>query len=180
MSTAVISKRYARALLNLAEKENQVEKVTEGLNDVADTIVEAPQALAFLMDPKITQTDKLGVVREILQQTKAPPLVDSFIRLLAVKRRIQLIQEIRNLFHAIADERLGRAKAEVTVAKALGSEEEEALRKKLEKVSGKQITLSVNVEPEIIGGVIAKIGSTVRDGSLRHQLKNIRQTTIEG
>ncbi len=91
-----------------------------------------------------------------------------------------LLDEIREIYHLLADERLGRAQAEVTVAAPLTPEEENALREKLETLSGKQITMTVTVEPDIIGGVITKIGSSVRDGSLRAQLEQIRHTITEG
>jgi len=180
MSTAVISKRYAKALMNLAEKSKQVDQITGELNDVADSIAAEPKLLQYLINPKVSRDAKKGMIEEILKQTKAGEMVTSFVRLLLEKRRVVLIEEIRNLFHAIADDRMGRAQAEVTVAAELNAAQEDALRKKLEAVSGKQITLSVQVNPDILGGAVAKIGSTVRDGSLRSHLKNIRQSIIEG
>ena len=180
MSTAIISKRYARALMNLAEKSKQLDQVTTSINDVTDSLVEAPSTLEFLTNPKTPQTVKRDTLEAIVTQAKTEPMVASFFRLLLDKRRLGLIDEIRKLFHAIADERLGRAQAEVTVAEDLTQAQQDALQKKLEQISGKQITLSINIDPEIIGGVVARIGSTVHDGSLRNYLKNIRQTIIEG
>ena len=180
MSTSIISKRYARALMNLAQNANQLEKVTTSLNDVADSLLEVPDLMEFMTHPKTPQTSRREALDEIVAGTKAEPLVASFVRLLLEKRRLVLIDEIRGLFHAIADERLGRAQAEITVAQEISKSQQESLQKKLEEISGKQITLTIKIDPEIIGGVVARIGSTVRDGSLRNHLKNIRQTIIEG
>jgi F-type H+-transporting ATPase subunit delta len=180
MSTGVISQRYARALMNLAAKANQVEAVAAELDGLADTLVESEELTAFFGETRVPQTAKQNAVEEILKKAESSELVSAFARFITQKRRVLLLDEIRTVYHRLADERLGRAQAEVTVAAPLSDAEQQALREKLEAVSGKQITITVTVEPGIIGGVITKIGSSVRDGSLRSQLNQIRQTIIEG
>jgi F-type H+-transporting ATPase subunit delta len=96
------------------------------------------------------------------------------------KRRIGLLDEMRKVFHELADERMGRAHADVTVASALSAQQESALKERLEKLSGREINLRVEIDPSILGGIVAKIGSTVWDGSLRNQLNQIHQSIIEG
>lgn len=180
MSSGVVSQRYAKALLNLAEKGDRMEAVTEGLDDIADSLSGSEELRALLVDAKVPQTVKRETMDEVLEQARVQPLVATFIRFITHKRRISLLEEIRKIFHLLADERQGRAHARVTVASELSAREEEQLRTRLEARSGKQITLDIQVEPEIIGGAITKIGSTVQDGSLRTQLKNIRRFIKEG
>lgn len=180
MSAGVISRRYAKALMNLAVNAGQVEEVAAGLDTIADAMADSPRLGVFLQNAKVPQPAKQETVNLILQRAEIPPLVDSFVRFVTYKRRIALLEEIRRVFHRLADERLGRAQAEVTVAAPVSPEQEAALLAKLESMTGKQITLSVRVEPDIIGGVITRIGSTVRDGSLRTQLTNLRQSILEG
>ncbi len=177
---SVIAQRYARALMNLAVKGDEVEAVTGGLDDLADTLADAPSLGAFMADSKVTRTQKQETIAEVLKQAGVPELVNTFVRYLAAKRRFALLPDIREVFHRLADERLGRAQAEVTVAAPLSAEQEQGLRQKLEVLSGKQITLAVKVDEEIMAGAITRIGSVVRDGSLRNQLNQIRQTIKEG
>ena len=179
MST-VVSQRYARALMNLAEKAGKVDEVAAELDGLADLLSGSEQLRAFLAEPRVAQSAKEGAVEAIIEQADVSGLVSAFVRFISQKRRLLLLDEIRGDFHRLADERLGRAQAEVTVAAELTSGEEKALREKLESLSGKQITMTVSVDPAIIGGVITKIGSSVRDGSLRSQLEQIRQTITDG
>ena len=178
--SGVIAQRYARALMNLAVKADQVEPVAQGLDDMADTLEASPLLATFVEDTKVPPSKKLDAVRDILTKAEVPELVDTFLRYLTFKRRFALLPDIRQVFHWLADERLGRAQAEVTLATGLTAEQEAQMQQQLEALSGKQITLTVKVDPEIMGGAITRIGSVVRDGSLRHQLQQIRQSIKEG
>ncbi len=178
--SGVIALRYGRALMNLAVKADQVEPMAKGLDDMADTLESSPVLAAFVQDSKVPPKQKQDTVREILAKAEMPELVDTFLRFLTAKRRFALLPDIRQVFHRLADERLGRAQAEVTVATGLSAEQEKQMQQQLEALSGKQITLTVKVDPEIMGGAITRIGSVVRDGSLRNQLQQIRQSIKEG
>ncbi len=178
--SGIIAQRYARALMNLAVQAGQVEAVAEGLDDMADMLDETPLLTAFVEDTKVPPAKKQDVMREILAKAQVPELVDTFLRYLTSKRRFSLLPEIRAVYHRLADERLGRAQAEVTVAAGLTTDQEKQMQGQLEALSGKQITLTVTVDPEIMGGAITKIGSVVRDGSLRYQLQQMRQSIKEG
>lgn len=179
MST-VVSQRYARALMNLAEKAEKVDEVAAELDGLADLMSGSRELSAFLTEARVPQSAKEGAIQAILKKAEVSELVSAFTRFITHKRRLLLLEEIRGDFHRLADERLGRAQAEVTVAAALTPAEADSLREKLEALSGKRITITVNVDPAIIGGVITKIGSSVRDGSLRSQLEQIRQTITAG
>ncbi|MCZ6629085.1 MAG: ATP synthase F1 subunit delta [SAR324 cluster bacterium] len=178
--SGVIAQRYARALMNLAVQGDTVEAVAGEMDDLADAMLEAPQLSALLADTRVSRAQKQEVVAEVLKQSGVSELVNVFVRFLASKRRFALLPDIREIFHRLADERLGRAQAEVTVAAPLSGGQERSLQEKLEALSGKQVTLTITVDPEIMGGVITRIGSIVRDGSLRNQLNQIRQSIKEG
>ena len=180
MITGVIAQRYAKALMKLAVAADRIEPVTEGLDAITDTLADSEQLADFLADSKIPLTLKEQAVADLLAAAGAPPLVATFVRFVTGKRRILLLPEIRTVFHRLADERMGRAHAEVVVAAPLSADQESRLKEQLERLSGKQITLQVQVEPEILGGAVTRIGSTVWDGSLRGRLDQVRQTIIEG
>jgi len=177
--SAVIAARYARALMNLAAKDQQVDQAAQGLDLVADMLAESPRLAEALENVRATGPDKERTLQAVLDKAGVPALVATFSRYVLDKRRLRLLPDIRDQFHRLADERLGRAKAAVTVAAPLAKEQEASLKRKLEAVSGKTITLHVTVDPAILGGAVTRIGSTVWDGSLRHQLNRIRESIVK-
>ena len=178
MSSSVISRRYARALLNIAIAADAVQSIGDGLDDLADALVMSPALHDLLVNPKIPQAQKDAVMQEVLVKIAPHETVNTFARYLATKRRAALLDEIRHAFHRLADIETGHAQALVTVAAALDESETEELRRKIEEFSGKTITLDVEVDPALLGGVVTRIGSTVWDGSLRSHLNNIHESII--
>lgn len=177
---SIVARRYAQALMNLAVREGQVEPVSAALNDLGGALAASPELQAFLTEPRVGPAQKAAVVAELLERSEVPPLVATFVRFLTHKRRVELLDDIRSEFHDLADARMGRANAVVTVAAALTGAQEEALRARLSKLSGKEVKLEVQVDPHLLGGVMARIGSTVWDGSLRNQLNQIQQSLTQG
>ena len=107
----VIATRYDKELMNLAAGGNQVDQVAAGLDDLADTFLAAPQLGAFLADTRVPQAVKQETVAAILEKAQVSELVGRFVRYITHKRRIALLGEMRDIFHRLADERLGRAQA---------------------------------------------------------------------
>ena len=115
MST-VVSQRYARALMNLAEKAQQVEQVAAEIDGFADLLGESGQLSSFLAEARVPQSAKEGAIAEILKKGEASELVSTFVRYISHKRRLLLMEDIREDFHRLADERSGRAQAGDTVS----------------------------------------------------------------
>lgn len=179
-TTGIISQRYARALLKLAVQADAVDESRNGLDDVADALCGSDHLQGLLREAKISLPQKEAVMATLLERLGCSDLISRFTRLVTRKRRALLLDEIRTIFHRLADERMGRAHADVTVASALESNQHELLRKKLESLTGKQITLNVTVDEKILGGAITRIQSTVWDGSLSNQLNQIRKSISGG
>ncbi|MDH4246466.1 MAG: ATP synthase F1 subunit delta [Deltaproteobacteria bacterium] len=180
MSAGLIAKRYARATMNLAGREKSSETVIAALDSLVGAMKEVPRLSAAIADPKISQSVKRGVMEDLTRTIKAPALVVNLVRLLTEKRRLVLLPEICASCHALDDARAGRAEAQVRSATPLSAKQQEELRGRLEKLSGKKLTLQVETDSSLLGGLVARIGSTVWDGSLRNQLNQIRQSFIEG
>lgn len=180
MSETVIAKRYAKALLNLAEKNQVLEEVAEHLSDVAAVYSGSSDLQKVIVDTKISTTDKLSVLKNILEKLELNPLVNTFTQFLLSKKRLPILPHIEAVFSKLVQEKLGWVDAEVTVAKKLTKAETTALTKKLSEYSGKQVHVNVNVDESILGGVVTKIGSVVIDGSLRNQLTLVYQSIIRG
>ena len=103
----------------------------------------------------------------------------NFVNILADRNRLQILEEIIREYQRLMDERLGIVRAHVTAARALDPGEHRELASKLVEMTGKQVRMEVAVDPSLIGGVIAQVGSTVYDGSVRQQLKAFRNRLVE-
>jgi len=180
MSQMVIAQRYVKALLRLAEKANKIEKVGEGLDAIADALATTPALQDFLAGTKASLKAKEETMGELMAKAGADDLAQTFVRFVTAKRRGLLLEAMRDAYHRMANEKLGIAEVDVTVASDLDGKQSQELSGKLETMTGKKVKLNVKVDPAILGGMVTKIGSTVRDGSLRHHLQTIRHSIVEG
>jgi F-type H+-transporting ATPase subunit delta len=129
--------------------------------------VELKQAL---LTPAIQNSRKRAVMAKLLATVGGSPIIRNFTYVLIDHRRIGIIGEIREAFEAHIDELLGFARAEVTSAAPLDHRVGASLEAELSRVTGKRMRLRFDVDPALIGGVVARIGSTVYDGSVRGEL----------
>lgn len=180
MSQAVIAKRYAKALSNLAEKEKSLESVGNDLLAIAEVFNSSPDLSRVWVDTKIGMKVKEDILVELLKKLNVQPLVNTFVRYLLSKRRIILLPDIEQSFASLVQEKLGRLDAEVTVAYKLPATSVEQLEQRLSDYSGKKVQVTVNVDSSIIGGIVTRIGSIVIDGSIRNQLAQVHQSIIRG
>ena len=180
MSQGVIARRYAKALIKLAEKGQELEKTGECFSEMAEAYKDSAELREVLSDPKVSTELKQSVLKAVLTKINATALVDTFSRYLLAKRRIVLLPSIETAFNLLLQEKLGRIEARVTVAHELPNATVEKLEKSISEYSGKDVAISITIDPAIIGGIVTRIGSVVIDGSIHTQLNQIRQTIIRG
>ena len=178
MSQGVIARRYAKALINLAEKD--LENTGKSLTALADVFSNSKELSEVLSDTKVSSQIKQNVLKEILKKIKVSRLVDTFIRYLLAKRRIVLLPNIERAFNLFLQEKLGRIEAGITVAQEISEVTVGKLEKAISRYSGKEVTVNITINPAIIGGIVTRIGSVVIDGSIHTQLNQIRQSIIRG
>ena len=116
MSQGVIARRYAKALINLAEKEKTLEGTGKCLSELAVVYADAPELREALSDTKVSSKVKQKILKEILRKIKVLPLVDTFSRYLLSKRRIELLPNIERAFKLLLQDKLGRIEARETSA----------------------------------------------------------------
>ena len=180
MSQGVIARRYAKALIKLAEKGQELEKTGECFSEMAEVYQDSPELREVLSDPNVFTELKQSVLKAVLTKINATELVDTFSRYLLAKRRIVLLPIIKTAFNLLLQEKLGRIEARVTVAHELPTATVEKLEKSISEYSGKDVAINITIDPAIIGGIVTRIGSVVIDGSIHTQLNQIRQTIIRG
>lgn len=179
MTVGSLSRRYTRALMGLAEEENQVREWGKILGKLALALSESPEILGALADATFPRSQRLAAVREVVALVPTPPLVTDFLLLLVEKERVALLPEIAKEYGRMSDEILGIVRVAVTAVEKL----ESAVLKKMEAVLNKglqkEIVIHEEVDPAILGGLKIKIGQTVYDGSLQRELIRIQERMIQ-
>jgi F-type H+-transporting ATPase subunit delta len=178
LSQGVIARRYAKALINLAEKD--LENTGKSLAALADAYSNSTELSEVLSDIKVSSQIKQYVLKNILKKIKVSNLVDTFSRYLLAKRRIVLLPNIERAFNLLLQEKLGCIEAGITVAQEIPEVTVGKLEEAISRYSGKEVTVNITIDPAIIGGIVMRIGSVVIDGSIHTQLNQIRQSIIRG
>ena len=114
----------------------------------------------------------------LLAKTKPTPTTANFLRVLLRNSRLTDLGEINKRFDAVLEERSGKIGAKVTSARELSDPQKAELKSNLEKLTGKEVTLNFDINEEIIGGVVTRVGSTVYDGSVKTQLENLKAQLV--
>jgi F-type H+-transporting ATPase subunit delta len=175
-----LSRRYAKALADVAAERGALESISRDLEAVGGILRDHRDAAAFFSNPAIPLGDKRRVLETLADRASVSPLAATFLALLLEKRRILSLPQIARAYRDLVDERLNRAKATVTAAAPLPEPVLDRLKARLGQATGKEIYLEAAIDPAILGGVVAQVGSTVYDGSLRTQLRRMREYLLKG
>ena len=165
-----LARKYARAIFELACEENALSAYGNDLAKVQQTYVDCPELKAYLCNPNIQPEDKKSLLKEVFGD-EVREMVLNFLLLLIDKRRMMVFEAISAIFNALSNEKLGIAVADVTTAGEPDEAQIEELRKKLESVTGKQVSLRRHRDPSLIGGVVVRIGDRRIDGSIKGRLE---------
>lgn len=174
MVAGSLSRRYARAIMELASDAKIVEKVGADLRSFAAAYKAEPALAEVLANASYRKAQRRAVADAVLTRLGAQPLTKTFVNLLLDKERLAAIPDIAREVDAMVEERAGRVQAEVTSAAPLTPAQLTQITATLEKLSGKKVVVAKKEDPNLLGGVIAKVGDVVYDGSLRTQLRVLR------
>jgi len=172
------AKRYAQAVFTLAKEQNTLDIWQNDLA-ILDNIVRDSHVVSYLTNPTITSDKKVDAVESALD-TSVQPQTRNLVKLLIERDRAALIPQIREIFDDEVRNERGVAVATVTTADPLSDTERDLVRDKLESMTGKKVELAITIDPEIIGGIIIRIGDQVIDGSVRNKLERMRTRLIAG
>lgn len=168
-----ILERYAQALLSLAQDSNILDQVGNDINSILDVLKNSPDLQEFLNNPLIKLSDKKAVLNRILGDS-VHPYTRNFVQVLVDRRRIMFLEGICKEFQALLRKLNQTVLAEVTSARELTDDQKNSLREKVLAMTGaRQVELETRIDPELIGGVVIRIGSQVIDASLRGQLRRL-------
>jgi len=176
----IVAQKYARGLFAAGKEDGRFKEYGEELKRVAEFLKGQEEILEALESPIYPPDLKMEIVEEVIKGLQVEEAIAKFLRLLVEKRRIQFVGDIVEVYQALLDEELGIARVEVRVPTALDEELQQALKEALAKKVGREVVLNVVEDPEIIGGVVAKVGDLVLDGSIRAQLEKFKESIIRG
>jgi len=170
-----VAKSYAKALFQLARERNQVDAVAAELATVGDVMAQQPQLLAFLSRPWVATAAKRSAAAEVGSRLGVSPLTRDFLALLAARNRADYLSAIAAAYRALDDEARARVRVKLRTAIALTDGERETLGARLSRMlDGKTLLIEESVDPQLLGGFVAEVGSTILDGSLDTQLDRMR------
>ena len=175
---AAVARRYAQALLELARESNGVSSVKAELEKLGVMWAESPDLHDAFDNPELGPDARKALVDAMSSKSGASTHVKNFLRLLADRRRLESLSHIVAEFVSLAEAETNQMRAHVTTAVQLDEEYFRRLQSSLETITGKKISLERDIDPEIIGGVIARVGGRVFDGSLRSRLSELRETLV--
>jgi F-type H+-transporting ATPase subunit delta len=173
-----VSRRYARALFSIGVDRGNFEQLGKELDAFADLWAGSAELREALANPVFKAAEKRAVLQSLLPRVAPNGDVQKFILLLLDRRRLQAVPTIARAYREMTDLHTGRVRAHVTSAQPLGPTELNRIRDSLARRTGKHVVLEASVDPALLGGVVARVGDLVLDGSVRTLLGTLRDKLL--
>jgi F-type H+-transporting ATPase subunit delta len=180
LSANAIARRYAKALVQLASEEGAVAKFQADLTGFDEVLAKNPEVKGIFTSPAYGIEAKKGVMCDLIAKLSLPTTVANFLQLLLERNRLALLTQIVACYGALADELSGVVRPVLVSAFPLADSQVADVKAALVRSTGKQVELSVEIDPSLIGGVVTKIGDKVFDGSVKTQLGRIQDILQKG
>lgn len=178
MRDSTIARNYAEVLVTLATKAGDLDGWGRMIDDVGQLVSKDIKVRRFLESPRVPAAAKQATLAKAFGD-RMPRLMVRFLAQLIQNRRQLLLPEIAHEYASLVDESLGRVRAEVTLAREPMPGEVEAIAASLSKTLGRTAVAQVKVNPDIIGGVIVRVGDFVKDGSVRRRLGVLKSKLVQ-
>lgn len=180
MIDSKISKRYAKAMLSLGQEDGKYVEYGQNLKEFADFCSANEEFFQVISNQIFSIEDRKNITEKVLDKSPFSDLLKNFLRLLLDKNRIGAIKEITDHYSKLTDEISNITRAEVTTAKPLKKDAQDKLVQALKALTAKEVKVSVEEDASIMGGLIVRTGDLVLDGSVRSQLKRLRESLKRG
>jgi F-type H+-transporting ATPase subunit delta len=171
MAGTVSSKRYAQAIFQIAREKNELEQ-WQGILQQIKALVQSQQLVDVMEDPRLHFEQKSKILTELIGKTS--PMALNFMYLLILKNRFKQASQIAEQYELLLDESRGTRRATVITSMEIGEPSRNKLARDLEAIVGNKLKIEFSVDPEIIGGFVARFDGTLLDGSVKHRLDALR------
>lgn len=180
MTNRTAANRYARALLEVAVAEQaNLPEVGEQLASFVDLFRQNPALETVMLNPAVPTPRKRAAMVELTGLAKVSPILSKLLVLLAGRDRLVLLPDMLDAYRERLLDHQHVVRAEVTTAMPLEASRAQAVEAALAQATGRTVRLSTRVDPSIIGGVVARIGDTIYDGSVTTQLQKMKKRLVE-
>jgi F-type H+-transporting ATPase subunit delta len=182
LSGNIVARRYAGALFAFGRKAGlpELEKIAVDLDALREMVKASVKLFKFYQSPVFSVEDKDRITSSLLSELKAGAHTRNFCRLLARKGRLAQLPAIADCFDRLMDEEKGVIRGELVTAVVLDEGRRAEVLKQLRKQAGRELALTYSVDPDILGGVLLKVGDKVLDASLRVQLSILKEQIKRG
>ncbi|MBI3262977.1 MAG: ATP synthase F1 subunit delta [Acidobacteria bacterium] len=179
MTGRAAADRYARALLDVVVREADPQRAAHDLTGFQQLMAEHAQLQQTLTNPALPIARKRAIVEELATRLQLTPVVTKLLLLLVDRDRLILLDDIVGAYRARLMDHLQVVEAEVTSTVPLADEQAKALENSLGRVTGRRVSLVSRVDPALVGGLVARVGSTVYDGSVKRRLELMKARMSE-
>ncbi|MEL7497946.1 MAG: ATP synthase F1 subunit delta [Planctomycetota bacterium] len=169
---------YAKALLAVGNESGSVDLLVDQLGDVSEVVSGLPSFQAALESPRIDASAKVDLVEKAFGG-KIDQALMNFLKVLARKNRFSCLAAASRSAVRLRDVAAGRVQAVLTTASEVDDSVRDRIAQRLSKVLGQEVSLTSNVDPAVIGGMVIRVGDTVYDGSVVNQLSQVRRKAVE-
>ncbi|MFH2125682.1 MAG: ATP synthase F1 subunit delta [Pseudomonadota bacterium] len=180
MTSLIVAKRYARALLEIGKEDGNLDQYGKELAEVSALFASSSELEQVLASPAIDFEDRSKLLNTFLDKLGLSPIANNFFRLLMDRGRISATCDISRVYARLLDEEKGITRAEVVTAAALSDAEVSRIKEVLTKLAGSDVVVEVKEDSSLIGGVRAQIGDLVLDGTVKTQLETLKDSLRRG
>lgn len=175
MSLQTVARRYASALADVVVERKEEREVQQEIDQWAMMIESSPELKQVFANPTIVYDEKVKVLEALITRTRVRPTTASFLRVLLRNQRLAQLKDVAERFGHVLDERGGVVSANVTTARPLTDDMKNMVRQALAHATGRTVRVSFTTDETIIGGLVARIGSTIYDGSVQSRLERLSE-----
>lgn len=174
-----LAERYAAALFELADERHALDEAAGDLRELRAMLAASADLGRLVRSPVLSRADQGKAMAALAENAKLSKLTADFIAIVARNRRLFAVPAIIEAYLAKLAERRGEVTAEITAAQSLTDAQQGALTEQLRRVVGSRVAIDVRVDPNLLGGMVVKIGSRMVDGSIKGQLQRL-QLSMKG
>jgi len=174
LKETAVARRYAKAFTEKYRDPASLEAMSAQLKEFAEVFDREKVLRTVMLHPAVDVGEKQNALKQIVKTLGASDQTAKVLSHLLEKGRLPLVKLVSEEFEKISNDILGRVRVEVTAAAVVSDSDRKILADKLTVVSGKEAVIELKVDPSLVGGIVARIGSVVYDGSIKNQLKALR------
>ena len=175
---SAVGRRYAKALLELAREQGELDAVLRDVTSISDAWKESADLRDLVRNPVVPKPALKSAMNAVLERLGVSQLTRNTVNLLTDKGRLSQLNEVLEALDELAEAETGKVRVEVTSAKPLSEAYYDRLAEKLQRATDKEVVLVKKQDPSLIGGVVTRVGDQVFDGSLSNRLSELKESLL--